>query len=254
MSDLAFAQVFSDHHLAVGEGGETVTVTVTAGDTVYWGDRQWQAAQNQGVLTTGQSTTITAAQIWLISASTSMVQIYGVPTVSGGGGVAVGSAVGGGTASSPLVTDGTTKVASGPLTSSMANGAALTVVAGNTDAAARTSKLLTRGGVVKVIYERLNALDGYLTYGSSADQGTAMQSFVNAVGAAVGGGGDGVIPAGLYKMGNTSINWYQGGCCRIEGEAGGGGHPYPSGTILQWETDIGSAPDVLPRPANGLLL
>src|ERR1035437_7164391 len=86
MSDLACAQVFSDHHLAVGEGGETVTVTVTAGDTVYWGDRQCSAAQNQGVLTTGQSTTITAAQIWLISASTSMVQIYGVPTVSGGGG------------------------------------------------------------------------------------------------------------------------------------------------------------------------
>src|ERR1035437_1856434 len=36
----------------------------------------------------GQSTTITAAQIWLISASTSMVQIYGVPQTSntGGGG------------------------------------------------------------------------------------------------------------------------------------------------------------------------
>jgi len=88
MSDLAFAQVFSDHHLAFGEGGETVTVTVTAGDTVYWGDRQCSAAQNQGVLTVGQSTTITAAQIWLISASTSMVQIYGVPQTSntGGGG------------------------------------------------------------------------------------------------------------------------------------------------------------------------
>src|ERR1035437_7977407 len=88
MSDLAFAQVFSDHHLAVGEGGETVTVTVTvtAGDTVYWGDRQCSAAQHQGVLTVGQSTTITPAQIWLISASTSMVQIYGVPQTSNAGG------------------------------------------------------------------------------------------------------------------------------------------------------------------------
>src|ERR1035437_6946122 len=97
MTDIANVQVFSDHHLTVGEAGETVTVTVLSGDTVYYGYRQCSAAHNDGCLTVGQSTTVTAGEIWLISASNSEVQIYGVPQASGSG-VAVTNIDGGASA------------------------------------------------------------------------------------------------------------------------------------------------------------
>jgi hypothetical protein len=130
MTDIANVQVFSDHHLPVGEAGETVTVTVLSGDTVYYGYRQCSAAHNDGSLTVGQSTTVTAGEIWLISASNSEVQLYGVPPVPGSAGVAVGSAVGGGTASSLLVTDASSKVAAGPLTSAVVNDSSLPYIVG----------------------------------------------------------------------------------------------------------------------------
>src|ERR1035437_6937639 len=69
MTDIANVQVFSDHHLPVGEAGETVTVTVLSGDTVYYGYRQCSAAHNDGSLTVGQSTTVTAGGGWVVRAA-----------------------------------------------------------------------------------------------------------------------------------------------------------------------------------------
>src|ERR1035437_4544900 len=85
MTDIANVQVFSGQHLPVGEVGESVTVTVLSGDTVYYGGRQCSAAHNDGSLTVGQAMSVTAGDIWLISASNSEVQIYGVPQASGSG-------------------------------------------------------------------------------------------------------------------------------------------------------------------------
>src|ERR1035437_7240092 len=97
MTDIANVQVFSGQHLPVGEAGDSVTVTVLSGDTVYYGSRQSSAANNDGSFTVGQATTVTAGDVWLISGSNSEVQIYGVPQASGSG-VAVTNIDGGASA------------------------------------------------------------------------------------------------------------------------------------------------------------
>src|SRR6185312_1772475 len=84
MTDITYAQVSSDHVVSVGEPGETITVKVLSGGTVYYGDRTVSSSQNQGSITVGSSAVMTNPVSWLISASSSFVQISGDVSTSGG--------------------------------------------------------------------------------------------------------------------------------------------------------------------------
>lgn len=109
------------------------------------------------------------------------------------------------------------------------------------DQGKQTSSATYRGGELGVVYERLNALDGFLTPGSAADQGAQLQAFVTAVGSAVGGGGAGLIPTGVYKS-STYPSFPGSTTCDIEGETHPG-YPGAHGTVIQFTTDTGGVPE-----------
>lgn len=110
-----------------------------------------------------------------------------------------------------------------------------------------------RGGSLKVVRGEfgLNALDGYLIPNSTADQSAGMQAFCNAVlGPPYTTGQQGYIPPGIYHMGNTPItdNGGLNGDGHIQGAAGGNwmdARQSPSGTILQWDSDVSAPPDTV---------
>jgi hypothetical protein len=116
--------------------------------------------------------------------------------------------------------------------------------------AGESGRLLNVSGKVAVVNEALNACDptytgGPLVQGSTADQHAVLQAFLNAVGNAVGGsGGRGVVPPGIYHMGNGTVSFPTNKTIVLEGDAGGAGW-YPGrpkgGTILQWDTDTTGA-------------
>jgi hypothetical protein len=78
-------------------------------------------------------------------------------------------------------------------------------LAGASPAAGLSARTLVEAGRLVVINEALNACDaGYLVQGSSADQHAGMQSFLNAIGNAIGGnGGRGFIPPEVVAAPHT---------------------------------------------------
>jgi hypothetical protein len=112
-------------------------------------------------------------------------------------------------------------------------------------AAGQSGRLLVESGRVAVVSEALNACQaGYLTQGSQDDQHAGLQGFLNAIGHAVGGrGGRGVIPGGLYHMGNGQVSFPTGIPCEVEGEGGPIGYGIMDfGTVLQWDSDVPGPP------------
>lgn len=82
MPDIQITQITKDHAFPAGLAGQTATVTVLAGDTVFYGTQQVSAAQNVGSLTAGQSTIVTVPQVWFLSASSSTLQVSNSATTT----------------------------------------------------------------------------------------------------------------------------------------------------------------------------
>lgn len=77
MTDYQTVQVWSDRRIEVGEPGESVLVTVLSGGTVFYGDQNVTSLSYTGSLSVGQAVAVASPATWLISASQSLVSLYG---------------------------------------------------------------------------------------------------------------------------------------------------------------------------------